>query len=117
VTNPYAPPETDVAGDALAGAAVQKSFARRGSFLLAALGQLFFWVPAALVGTRDDDSALELLLGMGMLFAFSAHLVGICIVFAAPPGRRIAPGLLNSVLLTIMVALITIAWIIGTRTP
>jgi hypothetical protein len=117
-TNPYAPPETDAAGDAFAGAPAQKSFARRGSFLLAVGGQLFFWIPALLVATSSDDSALELLLGMGMLFSFSAHLVGVCIVFAAPRGRRLAPGLLNSVLLTIMVALTTIAWIIGaTNSP
>ena len=42
MTNPYAPPETDAAGDALAGAPVQKSFAQRVSFWLAAIGPLFF---------------------------------------------------------------------------
>ena len=113
MTNPYAPPETDAAGDALAGAPVQKSFARRVSFGLAAIGPVFFWVPAVLVATKDDDAALDLLLGAGMMVAVSVHLVGIGIVFAAPRGRRLAPGLLNSVSLAIMAAVTIIGWIVG----
>jgi hypothetical protein len=106
--NPYTPPENDAV---IAAPAAPKSIARRISFLLAAVGFVGFWVGMVLIGARVDgdvpeDSPAAIAAGLVMLFAISAHLVGIGVVFAAPRGRRWPPALLNGVSLAIIVAVL-----------
>ena len=108
-TNPYAPPVSD-AGSAAAPAPPQKSFARRTSFLLAAVDFVVFWGAVAFAASKATTGApsegVEIATGFGVLIAMITHLVGIGIVFAAPRGRRLLPGLLNGVSLGIMIAIV-----------
>jgi hypothetical protein len=104
--NPYTPPENDAV---IAAPAAPKSIARRLSFLLAAVGFVGFWSGMVLIGSHvggdvPEDSPSAIAAGLVMVFAISAHLVGIGVVFAAPRGRRWLPVLLNGVSLGIIVA-------------
>jgi len=107
-TNPYAPPVTD--SSQAAPPLSQKSFARRTSFVLAAVGFAFFWGAVAYAIAHADESASpgssEIAAGFGVLLGVVAHLVGIGVVFAAPRGRRLVPALLNGVSLAIMIAIV-----------
>jgi len=108
-TNPYAPPVSD-AGSALPPAPPPKSFARRTSFVLAAVSFVVFWgavVFAASKAAADAPSeGVEVATGFAVLIAMIMHLVGVGIVFAAPRGRRLLPALLNGVSLGIMIAIV-----------
>src|SRR5262245_42738349 len=99
-TNPYAPPVTD-SSQAAGPAPPQKSFARRTSFVLAAVGFAFFWGAVAYAVTQEGKSlssdSSEIVAGFGLLLGMIAHLVGVGVVFAAPRGRRLVPALLNGV--------------------
>jgi len=107
-TNPYEPPDSDSSGAALPPP--QKSFARRTSFVLAAVGFALFWGAVAYAATKAAADAspegAEIVAGFGVLLGMIAHLVGVGVVFAAPPGRRVVPALLNGVSLAIMIAIV-----------
>ena len=105
-SNPYAPPVSDAG----APAPPRKSFARRTSFLLAAVGFAIFWgavvFAASKAGADAPSEGVGVATGFVVLFAMITHLVGVGIVFAAPPGRRLVPGLLNGVSLGVMIAIV-----------
>ena len=107
-TNPYAPPVIDP-GSAAVPDPPPRSFARRTSFVLAAVGFVVFWgavVFAASKGTGAASEGVEVATGFAVLIAMIMHMVGIGIVFAAPRGRRLLPALLNGVSLGIMIAIV-----------
>jgi hypothetical protein len=104
--NPYAAPGSE--GEPI-GPPPPKSFAWRMSSILSAVGFVGFWglgTPIALSTTLGE--AADLLLGLVILMAFTVHLVGIGVVFAAPRGRRLLPALLNGAFLAIMIAVIAL---------
>ena len=120
-TNPFAPPRSDIASAAVDPAPAPKSFARRLSFALAPVGFVGFWGAAGLLAWNANrgplaESALDFAGGVLVLFAVSANLVGIGIVFAAPRGRRLSPALLNGVSLMIIVAITIVGFVAGTGT-
>ena len=108
-TNPYAPPVSDPAS-AAAPAPPPKSFARRTSYVLAAIGFVIFWGAVAYAASKTTGEApsegVEVATGFGVLIAMIVHMVGVGIVFAAPRGRRLLPALLNGVSLGIMIAIV-----------
>jgi hypothetical protein len=114
--NPYAPPEADAAGVAPADRP-PKSFARRVSFVLAAVGVVGFWVPLVLIGARgEEDSAHGITAGgLALMFALTAHSVGIAIVFAAPRGRRLAPAMAHVAALVLIVAIVIVGLVVETN--
>src|SRR4029453_14751304 len=111
--NPYSAPSGSIepAGDV----AVPKSFARRLSLILAAVGFVGFWgggfMIMAGVVKGDVSPAMGLALGITILLCMAVHLVGVAIVFAAPRGRRLLPALLNGVSLAIMVAITVLGYL------
>src|SRR5262249_6788626 len=108
-SNPYTPPVSDPS-DVAAPPSREKSFARRTSFVLAAVGVAFFWGAVAYAGVQADDGtsreSSEIAAGFGVLLGMVAHLVGLGVVFAAPRGRRLVPALLNGVSLALMIAIV-----------
>jgi len=108
-TNPYEPPVSDPAGTA-GPPPPEKSFARRTSFVLAAVGFVVFWgavmFAASKAAADEPAEGVQIAAGFAVLLAMVTHLVGVGIVFAAPRGRRLLPGLLNGVSFAIMVAIV-----------
>jgi drug/metabolite transporter (DMT)-like permease len=113
--NPYAPPPSDAMDSASDPTPARKSFARRTSVVLAVLGFAVFWGAVAFAASRDEQSgdSAEVAAGFGVLLAMVTNLVGIGIVFAAPRGRRLLPGLLNGVSFGIMVAILLYGLLTG----
>jgi hypothetical protein len=111
--DPYAPPKSDSSSPAEPR---KKSFALRTSIVLAVVGVVVFWIPGAFVFSRGGENlstGAETLLGVAVIASISAHLVGIGVVFAAPPGRRVAGVLANALPLLILAALMAL----GTALP
>ena len=110
--DPYAPPKSE---PATAAEPPKKSFALRTSIVLAVLGVVAFWIPGTYVFAQREamSSAAETLLGLGAMASISSHLVGIGVVFAAPPGKRLAGVLANVIPLVILAALMAL----GTTVP
>ena len=112
-TNPYTPPRTDAAGDALAEEPAPKSFARRLSFLLAAGGFVGFWGPVMLLASGTQNELVEVAVGLSMLLAVIGHFLGMVIMFAAQRGRRLLPVLLNAVSLAIIAGVMILGLVAG----
>jgi len=112
-TNPYAAPETDAASNAPADPPAPKSFARRLSFVFAGVGFVAFWAPVGVMASGIENELMEIALGLAMLLAVTMHFLGMVIMFAAPPGRRLLPVLLNGVSLSIMVGVLVLGLIVG----
>ncbi len=82
-----------------------KSFARRVSFTLAAVGFVGFWA-AAFLGASSLIG--EMATGFGILAAMLAHVIGGAVPFAAPRGKRLVPVLLNAISLAIQIAVMIV---------
>jgi hypothetical protein len=105
--DPYAPPKTEPASTSEPS---KKSFALRTSVVLAIVGVAVFWIPGTYVFIRQGEvsSGAEAVLGLGAIASISSHLVGVGVVFAAPPGKRLAGAIANAVPLLVLAALMTL---------
>jgi hypothetical protein len=85
--------------------------ARRGSFILAAVGFAVFWGAAMLAAAnlgKGPNNHAEIAAGFGIFLAILAHLVGVGLALAVPRGRRLVPLLLNASSLGLIAAVMAL---------
>ena len=114
--NPYAPARASL-NDAPPERS-RRSFADRTSVWLGIVGALATASLIAVIltsGEAQAGGAIETLGGYLVLVAFSAHAVGIGVVFAAPPGLRMRGLLMNGLAATCLLALVILGLVIGNR--
>jgi hypothetical protein len=106
--NPYRAPAAD-AGVAPGPEAHEGRFANRVSLVLAGVGFVLLWGTLVCVRVLPwDYKPTGLGIGLAAFLAMTAHLVGVGVVWAAPPGKRVLGWTVNGVALLLVFAVIAL---------
>jgi hypothetical protein len=88
------------------------TFAIRVSLLLALLGIVLFWGVLLLVRFLPwEYKPTGLAMSWALILSGTLHLVGLGVVWAAPPHRRVVGLSVNGVALLAMITLIVLLWV------